>query len=151
MAGEVANRVLAEAVLALKEALGVQYGIDDNGDINATFVDTDGSMKVGFIADVEVSEVAVEDTPEFFEDTSFVTGDSPVTLDINAALGRNATQGSIINDGLGNFTVAFSTNGSAFGDAITMKKNEVLNFNSISVDSLKITWVADSAYRVTVI
>lgn len=27
------------------------------------------------------------DTPETFEDTSFVSGDSPVTLDCNAALG----------------------------------------------------------------
>lgn len=91
------------------------------------------------------------DTPEFFEDTSFVTGDSPVTLDLNAALGRNATKGYIINDGAGNFTVAFSTDGAVFGDAITMKKNEVLNFDKISVDSFRITWIADSAYRVSAI
>ena len=96
-------------------------------------------------------DISVADTPEFFEDTSFVTGESPVTLDLNAALGRNANKGSIINDGDGNFTVAFSTNGTAFGDAITMKKNERLEFTDISVDSLKITWVTNSAYRVTVI
>lgn len=94
---------------------------------------------------------AISDNPEFFEDTSFVTGDSPVTLDLNAALGRNATEGTIINDGDGNFTVAFSTNGTDFGDEITLKKDDIFNFKDISVDSLRITWVADSAYRVIVI
>lgn len=99
-----------------------------------------------------VEIVNVADTPEFFEDTSFVSGDSPVTLDFNTSLaGRNATSGYIINDGAGNFTVAFSTDGSAFGDAITTKKNEILRFQNISVDSIKITWVSDSAYRVSCI
>ncbi len=98
-----------------------------------------------------VNIIEIADTPEFFEDTSFVTGDSPATLDVNTALGRNATKGYIVNDGAGDFTVAFSIDGSAFGDAITMKKNEILNFGNISVDSLKITWVADSSYRVSVI
>lgn len=93
----------------------------------------------------------IVDTPEFFEDTSFVTGDSPVTLDINAALGRNSTRCSVTNDGLGTFTVAVSNDGDAFGDAITLKVDEVLNLDGISVDSIKITWSADSAYRVTAI
>lgn len=91
----------------------------------------------------------VSDTPEFFEDTSFVTGDSPVTLDFNAALGRNANCGYIINDGAGNFTVAFSNDGVVFGDEVTLKDGEILNFNNLSVDSIRITWVADSAYRVS--
>ena len=94
---------------------------------------------------------SVADTPEFFEDTSFLTGDSPVVLDLNTALGRNATQGYIINDGDGNFTVAFSTNGTDWGDDITLKKNEVLDFERISVDSLRITWISNSAYRVCAI
>jgi len=98
-----------------------------------------------------VDQVSVSDTPEFFEDTSFVTGDSPATLDINAALGRNATSGYIVNDGAGNFTVSFSTDGVAFGDEITMKKNEVLNWDNQSVDTIRITWVSDSAYRVSAI
>jgi hypothetical protein len=120
----------------------------DNG-VNVA-IKADGDMAVTLDGE-ELSISVVSDTPEFFEDTSFVTGDSPVTLDINTALGRNATKGYIVNDGAGNFTVAFSINGSAFGDAITMKKNEVLDFENISVDSLKITWVANSAYRVSAI
>lgn len=93
-------------------------------------------------------EVVVVDTPEYFEDTSFVTGDSPVTLDINTALGRNATTLLIINDGPGNFTYQLSTDGSAFGDAITMKSGEFKEYEGVSIDSIRITWVSDSAYRV---
>jgi len=94
-------------------------------------------------------EVAVPDNPETFEDTSFLTGDSPVTLDLNTALGRNATQFSIQNDGSGDFTVSLSTNGATFGDEKTVKDGEVYEGDNISVDSIRITWVANSAYRVT--
>ena len=128
--------------------------IGAKSDLDNTFVvleanPTTKALKVDIADSAGVSAIA--DNPEYFEDTSFVTGDSPVTLDLNAALGRNATEGFIINDGAGNFTVAFSTNGTDFGDAITMKKNEKITFTKISVDSFKITWVADSAYRVSVI
>ena len=94
---------------------------------------------------------AVSDTPETFEDTSFLTGDSPAVLDCNTALGRNATQGYIINDGAGNFTVAFSTNGTNYGDEHTMKQGEKMVFNKLSVDSIRITWVSNSAYRISVV
>ncbi len=100
---------------------------------------------------VNISPIAIVDVPEFFEDTSFVTGDSPVTLDFNTALGRNATQGWILNDGAGNFTIAFSTDGIAFSDEITMKDGEKISFENLSVDSLRITWIANSAYRVLVL
>jgi hypothetical protein len=93
----------------------------------------------------------VQDTPEYFSDASFVSGDSPVTLDLNAALGRNASSTSVTNDGAGNFTVAYSTDGVTFGDAITVKYPETLSLADVSVDSIRITWVADSAYRVIAI
>ena len=86
--------------------------------------------------------------PETFEDSSFESGDSPVTLDANAALGRNATSGYIICDGAGNISVQFSNNGTSFGDSHTVKSNEVLRFDRVSVDSVKITHNGtDSAYR----
>ncbi len=94
----------------------------------------------------------VTDTPGFFEDTSFVAGESPFTLDIQGNLGRNAIEGYIINDGPGEFNIAFSKDGLIFGDEITMKKNEIINFDNISVDSLRITHTGtDSAYRASVI
>lgn len=83
------------------------------------------------------------------EDTSFIAGDSPATIDCNAALSRNATQGYVRNDGAGSFTVSLSADGTAWGDEVTVKSDEALEFNNISVDSIRITWVADSAYRVT--
>lgn len=100
---------------------------------------------------VNIINTPVVDIPEFFEDTNFVVGDSPVTLDLNTALGRNSTQGWILNDGAGNFTLAFSTDGIAFSDEITLKEGEKISFDNISVDSIRITWVANSSYRVLAI
>ena len=98
-----------------------------------------------------VQQNAVIDTPKIFEDTSFVLGDSPATLDVNAALGRNATEFTVINDGAGDFTVSISNDGVAFGDEHTMKNGETYSIENISVDSIRITHVADSAYRVVAI
>lgn len=116
---------------------------------------------IGHIDGIETLLTAIEadtstlsdviDTPEYFEDTSFVTGDSPVTLDLNTALGRNATTLLIINDGAGNFTYQLSTDGSVFGDAITMKSGEFKQYEGLSIDSVRITWVSNSAYRVEAI
>ena len=105
-------------------------------------------MSLDSSGNIQTEAAIITDTPEFFEDTSFVTGDSPVTLDINTALGNNSSKCSVINDGAGDFTVAVSNDGAVFGDAITVKLDEVLNLDGISVDSVKITWVADSSYRV---
>jgi len=124
------------------EELEAAISSNSNTQLNVTIYDSSG---------LEVNRI--DDTPIFFEDTSFETGDSPVTLDINssAGLGREGTQGWIKNDGPGNFTIAFSTDGVSFGDEHTMKQNEVMRFSGIVVDSLRITWIADSAYRVSVI
>jgi len=81
-------------------------------------------------------------------DTSFVTGDSPITLDINATLIRNSVDGYIINDGPGDFTVNLSNDGITFGQDIRLKQAETFSLKSIDIDSIKITWIADSAYRV---
>lgn len=88
------------------------------------------------------------DTPATFEDTSFVVGDSPAILDVNTALGRNASEFSVINDGAGDFTVSISNDGVGFGDENTVKSGETYSLNRISVDSIRITHVADSSYRV---
>jgi hypothetical protein len=94
-----------------------------------------------------VNIIDIEDTPEFFEDSNFVTGDSPTDLDINTELGRNARKGYIDNDGTGEITVAFRTTGSgAFGDAIRLKKRKILRFDNISTDTIRVTWVSDTSY-----
>ncbi|MDE0914350.1 MAG: hypothetical protein OSB57_04140 [Planctomycetota bacterium] len=95
----------------------------------------------------------VEDALPLFGyiDTSFVTGDSPVTHDINTDLTRNARDIWIKNDGAGNFTFALSFNGSAWSGEVVMKSGEEREFRGLSIDSIRITWVADSSYRITAI
>lgn len=95
--------------------------------------------------------MASKSVPETFEDTAFVTGSSPATHDVNAVLGRNGVDGYIINDGDGNIKVEFSSDGTSYGSKATIKKNEKLVFDGWDIDCIKITWVADSAYRILVI
>jgi hypothetical protein len=92
-----------------------------------------------------------ESPHQTFEDTSFVTGDSPVTLNCNAALGRNALSGYIINDGVGNFTIATTSDGTNYGDEATVEKNETYEFDNMSVHSIRITWIENSSYRIAVV
>lgn len=96
----------------------------------------------------EVTISAARTTPLFFEDTNFQIGDTGVLLDINAVFGRNATSVTVICDGPGNITAAFSSNGTSFGYEVTLKNDESLSFSNMSVDTVRITWVSDSAYRV---
>jgi hypothetical protein len=93
----------------------------------------------------------VTDLQKIYESINFTSGDSPVTLDFNTDLGRNATEGAIVNDGPGSFTISFSSDGINFGDDITLKEGELFEFAKRSYDSLKITWISNSAYRIDVI
>jgi hypothetical protein len=94
---------------------------------------------------------ALSGRPASFEDANFLTGDSPATLDVNTALGRNGVDGYVVNDGDGNFTVAVSNNGTNFSGEITLKEGDVMSLTNLDVDTLRITWVANSAYRVVVV
>ena len=105
----------------------------------------------GRIYSINYSSEPISGRFKTYADVAFIVGDSPVTLDVNTDLGRNAKDGFIINDGAGNFTVAISDNGTTFGSDHTMKTGEVFNLAGIDIDSIKITWVADSSYRVLVI
>jgi len=86
-----------------------------------------------------------------YEDADFVTGDSPVTLDVNSDLSRNARDGYIICDGAGNILIEISDNGTNYGSQHTMKSGEVMSLTGLDIDSIKVTWVTDSAYRILVI
>jgi len=108
--------------------------------------DLDGNPAIRIILTTATANI-----PAVFEDTSFVSGDSPATLDANAALGRNATEFFIINDGPGKFTAAISADGVAFSGEHTMKNGETLSIDGISFDTIRLTHVADSAYRVVVL
>ncbi len=95
-----------------------------------------------------VTEAPIVGTTKAYEDAAFVVGSSPVILDFNTDLGRNAVKGSVVNDGPGDFTVALSPDGSAFGDEMRLTQDDFISLDGMSVDSVRITHVADSAYRV---
>jgi hypothetical protein len=86
-----------------------------------------------------------------YEDTSFLTGDSPAVHDVNTDLGRNGRDGYVVNDGAGNFTVEISDDGTNYGGAHTLKIGEVLKLGGVDIDKIRVTWVANSAYRIFVI
>jgi len=86
-----------------------------------------------------------------FEDTSFVLGDSPALLDFNGATGRNSLDGYIICDGPGSIKVDFTRDGATYGGVWTMYAGEMIGVRNYDIDTIRITWVADSAYRVNLI
>lgn len=87
----------------------------------------------------------------FHRDTSFVTGDSPTTH----ALGFTSQEVSILNDGVGNLQISFSTDGSTFGSAVVVFGSgsspsgvgEAFRFENVAYTHVRITWVADTSYR----
>jgi len=115
---------------------------------NVVEVTSDGEIRT--IASSS-SGVVTDNNPKIFEDKSFVTGDSPATLDANTALGRNATQFIVMNDGAGEFTVATSNDGASYGGEHTMKSGETYAITELSTDSIRITWISNSSYRVVVL
>ncbi len=86
-----------------------------------------------------------------YEESSFVTGDSPVVHDVETDLGRTGIDGYIVNDGDGDFKVEISNDGNLYGGVHTVKKREKLSLQGLSVSSIRITWVSDSSYRIMVI
>jgi hypothetical protein len=83
------------------------------------------------------------------DDTSFTSGDSPATLDVNATLSRNSVDGYIKCDGAGDIIVTLSVDGTTYGNDIRMKTDDTLSLKAIDIDSIKITHSGtDSSYRV---
>lgn len=90
----------------------------------------------------------VDGTSVSYEDTNFVTGDSPAVLNVQTDLGRLGHDGYIINDGSGNFTVEFSYNGTTYGGLHTIKAAEILELSNLTISKIRLTWVTNSSYRV---
>lgn len=86
-----------------------------------------------------------------YEDTAFVTAETGRVLDVNADLGRNAHDGYFINDGPGNILLEISDDGLIYGALHTIKGDEIISLSKLDIDSIRLTWVSDSAYRCLVI
>lgn len=85
-----------------------------------------------------------------YEDTSFVVGDSPITLNFFSDEGRLGTEFNIVCDGAGSILVEVSYDGAAYSTQRTVKAGESFGLDNITVHSVRITYVADSAYRLVV-
>lgn len=85
-----------------------------------------------------------------FEDTSFVVGESPATLDLETALGYKATYIEVTIDGAGAVSVESSNDGVAYGGIRTVKAGESFLFPVDLVTSkVRLTHTGvDSSYRV---
>lgn len=120
-------------------------------------------MKIAQGADgtgVDVSEanplhVAVSDPlpalnalPKSYEDASFVTGDSPVVLDLATDMARDAIGCNIENKGAGALTYAISVDGAVFSDEFTLDAGMAAEWSNQVINKLRLTWVADTAYVV---
>ncbi len=123
----------------------VQYG-DDGA---ATDVSSANPLPITVTG--TVSPTPLDALVKSYEDTSFVTGDSPVVFDVNSDLGRDGRECLVVNDGPGDFTLAISNDGIAFSDEMTLKSGESRSFTNLQIDRIRLTWVDDSAYRVVVL
>lgn len=83
------------------------------------------------------------------DDTSFVSGDSPATLDIKSTLSKNGNNGYVICDGAGDILVTISQDGTNYGNSIRLKNGDEMSLKALSINKIKITHSGtDSAYRV---
>ncbi len=132
------------AVASMPASSGVQIkGQDANLDVDIASVPENMT--------VVPSLAVIAGRTAAFEDSSFLTGDSPATHDVNAALGRNARDGYIICDGAGDIKIEISNNGTTWGGSHTLKEDDVLNLRHLDVDTIRVTWVTNSAYRIMVV
>jgi len=83
-------------------------------------------------------------------DTSFVTGDSPVTHDIRGTLVRNGVDGFIDNFGAGDLIYAISEDGTTYNDDIYLPAGAIDDLRAMSMAKVKVTWVADTKYQLRV-
>ncbi len=89
----------------------------------------------------------------FFQDENFTAADSPVTLNINAALGEDATTAVLICDGPGDISVQISDDGVKFNTIpLLIRSQETITISSINLKLAKLTHTgSDSGYRLLAI
>jgi hypothetical protein len=87
-----------------------------------------------------------------YTDDNFVSGDSPVTLDVRTDLSHDANNGYIVCNGPGSILVAFAkgSNGTT-DDSITLGANDVLDIMGEGISKIIITHSGvNSSYEVFV-
>ena len=146
---------MATKQFSMADVLSRSFLLDSNaqeGKLKTALFDSSGNL-IGPSNPLDISEVPgpIQGRNFYYEDLSFVTGDSPITLDVNTDLGRNSVDGTIINDGPGNILVEISDDGTNYGEQITLTDCDDIDLKNWDVDKIRLTWVSDSSYRVVVL
>jgi hypothetical protein len=100
---------------------------------------------------LKVRDGYIDEDNQVYEDSSFVVGDSPAVHDFYTDAGRYAEDGYIACDGAGDIQCQISREGLSYGDAFTVKKGEIVILKGMKISKIKLTWVADSSYRINLI
>lgn len=122
---------------------------NDQPDVNVNMTNTNDAYDA--TRDRWLFDPVIAGRMKSYEDTSFVVGESPRTLDINTDLGKNGRAGYIAIDGPGDITIEISDDGASWGDPFTLKSQDSFDLTRLDVDSIRLTHVADTAYRIVVI
>ena len=84
-----------------------------------------------------------------YNDNSFAAGDSPIVLDLQADLGRLASDITIANTGDETIDVELSYDGSTYDTQVRLPARGTINRNRILVSKIRLTHTGDdSAYFV---
>lgn len=119
-----------------------------------TAIDTNGRQLV-YILDTTSSHSTQEDY-KFYSGT-LDAGTSPLVIDALTDLGRYSISGFVYNNSLNDFTMAFSSDGTNYGDDITIKAGSTFSYPSGSYwfkyTKIKLTKGAggDSDYQVFIL
>jgi len=85
-----------------------------------------------------------------YEDSNFVSGDSPAVLDIQTDLERIGHRGYIANDGPGDMKYEISADGTTYGSIHTLRGGETANLENLKIKKIRLTHVDNTEYRVMI-
>ena len=114
-------------------------------------------LRIWSYVDISASSVTVGFTPLAVVNKSYeatlTVGVSPLDIDFKADSGRNSKEGWITCDGTDvEMTIAFSRDGTTFGDPWTIRSGENTNFQNFDIDTLRLTHTGDDVpYRIVLI
>ena len=100
---------------------------------------------------LNVQTGAINAANKTYEDASFIQGDSPIVHSFFADAGRIGTRGYIICDGNGTIQVDISRDGINYDAKWSMKSGEKVVLDGMYINKIRVTRVADSAYRINLL
>lgn len=105
----------------------------------------------GVEVSVEAARAFWEGKTKEYEDANFTSAESPRTLPVNTDLSRIGHDGYIVNDGEGDIKVQIEDPVEGWDGLHTLKKDEIMGLSMLNIKNIKLTWVADTGYRVMVV